>query len=137
MDDLSSLSGSKNQKGTVFIMVLFFSSLLAAAVIISWNTAILQNKMAANHLTIAQDFIKAEASLNNIQRALVQNPALGTHLQFESDNLLESPLAGVDYYQIHSDPNLKVKLQAIIAIYRDKNGIARELKRKTWEEVRD
>lgn len=134
---LSLLCPPKNQKGTVFIMVLLFSNLLAAAVLFSWNSAILQNKMAANHLTIVKDFIKAEASLNNIQAALAKNPALGIHLQFVSDNPIEAPLAGVDYYRIHSDKNLKVKLQAIIAVYRDKDGIIREVKRKTWEEIRD
>jgi hypothetical protein len=109
--------------------------ILAATALFSWNSAILQNKMASHYTESLLEFSKAEISLHKTQEALVNNRALGIHLQFVPDNPSENPLAGWDYYQIESDPNLKVKLQAVVGIYRDPHAIVRLVRRKTWEQM--
>jgi len=44
---------------------------------------------------------------------------------------------GQTFYKIYSDPQLKVRLQSTIAIRRTKTGVIKEIKRKTWEEIRE
>lgn len=90
--------------------------------------------MAENYTIEVLDLAKAEASLEAIQKHLVYNTDLGIHLQFVPDE--PGGLSGVDYYQIFSDPSLKIRLKATVALYRDQNGEVQYLIRKTWEQIR-
>lgn len=130
------ISQAKKDQGAVLVMVLLFSSLLAVIVLFSWSSALLQNKMAHNYAVEVLDLAKAEASLEEIQGELVYNRTLGTHLQFVPNAEMEGDLSGIDYYEIQSDPQLKVKLKATIAVHRDPNGLVQQVIRKTWEEMR-
>lgn len=130
------------EQGAVLIIVLLFSSLLAVIVLFSWEFAILQNKMAHNYSAEVLERIKAQVSLESFQHDCSQNYFSQNYfsnvefLQFVPD-LASGDSSGLEYYRIYSDPNLKVKLQATIAIRRTKNGAIQEIKRKTWEEIRD
>ncbi len=124
---------NNKEQGSVLIVVLLLSSLLAVIVLFSWEFAVLQNKMAYNYSAEALERIKAQASLEHRIYSLCDIE----FIQFVPDTPLSSESSGLEYYRVHSDPYLKVKLQATIAIRRTKNGAIQEIKKKTWEEVRD
>lgn len=135
----------RKEQGSVLIVVLLFSSLVAVLALFSVEFAILQNKMATNYSAEVLERIKAQVSLDRRQHDLFQNyvryeaeSRSGIEfIQYVPDSPILSESSGTEYYRIYSDPGLKLQLQATIAIRRTKNGAIQKITRKTWEEVRD
>lgn len=141
----------EKQQGAVLMVVLLFCSLTVIIVLFGLESAILQNKMAYNYRLELVEHTKAQSSLDSCQQAFWQYPhiypscaAQVDFLQFVPDaQPVVSPsdadalMQGQDFYRIYSSPALKVRLQSTIAIRRTKTGVVKEIKRKTWEEIRD
>lgn len=129
------MSINPKQAGSILIIVLLLSALSAATLLFSWNSAILQNKMACNYVESVQALAKAEESLNQVEAVFVRDLRVGSYLGFKSLGESEQSLAGMYYYRIYSDPNFKVRLQAVVEVERDEIGEIKKVKRKTWEEM--